>query len=61
VISASAAAAPTTVTYVVELAGAGTRLTLRHAGFTSHETCDGTAIGWETSVHLLAEGLAGDG
>ncbi len=49
---------PTTVTYDLERIGAGTRLVLRHAGFTSPETCTNTAIGWETSFERLAESLA---
>ena len=31
--------APTTVTYLLEASGPGTRLTLRHAGFASREAC----------------------
>ena len=36
----------------------GTRVTLRHTGFTSPETCTNTAIGWETSFARLAQCLA---
>jgi len=50
--------APTTVTYDLERLDVGTRVTLRHAGFTSAETCTNTAIGWETSLGQLAESLA---
>ena len=50
--------APTTVTYDLVRLGDGTRVTLRHAGFTSAETCTNTAIGWETSFEQLAESLA---
>ncbi len=50
--------APTTVTYLLERLDGRTRLTLRHAGFTSRETCDNTCIGWETSFERLAESLA---
>jgi uncharacterized protein YndB with AHSA1/START domain len=53
--------APTTVTYVLEPLGGGTRITLRHSGFTSRETCNNTAIGWETSFERLAEILAQEG
>jgi uncharacterized protein YndB with AHSA1/START domain len=49
--------APTTVTYDLERLDGRTRVTLRHAGFTSAETCANTAIGWETSFHRLAESL----
>src|SRR5262245_6287476 len=41
--------APTTVTYLLERLDGGTRITLRHAGFTSRESCTGACIGWETS------------
>src|SRR5205807_10485000 len=46
---------PSTVTDVLEPVAAGTRLTLRHAGFTSPEVCKAVAIGWETSFERLAE------
>ena len=49
--------APTTVTYDLEPVDRGTRVTLRHAGFTSVETCTNTAIGWETSFEQLAVSL----
>jgi uncharacterized protein YndB with AHSA1/START domain len=55
---AGAPSAPTTVTYRLEPLDGGTRLTLRHGGFTSRETCANTAIGWETSFARLAEILA---
>jgi uncharacterized protein YndB with AHSA1/START domain len=50
--------APTTVAYDLERTDGGTRVTLRHAGFTSAQTCTNTAIGWETSFEQLAETLA---
>jgi uncharacterized protein YndB with AHSA1/START domain len=50
----------TTVTYFLEVRDGRTRITLRHAGFTSRETCLNTCIGWETSVERLAESLAMD-
>jgi uncharacterized protein YndB with AHSA1/START domain len=46
---------PTTVTCVLEGIEAGTRITLRHSGFTVPEVCTNTAIGWETSFERLAE------
>ena len=49
-----APAGATTLTYTIETIDGGTRLTLRHAGFTSAETCRNTAIGWETSFERLA-------
>jgi Activator of Hsp90 ATPase homolog 1-like protein len=47
------------VTYLLEESGAGTRLTLRHTGFISPETCYDTCVGWETSLERLAELLRG--
>jgi uncharacterized protein YndB with AHSA1/START domain len=49
--------APTTVTYLVEVVDGGTRITLRHAGFTSPPVCLATCIGWETSFERLAQSL----
>jgi uncharacterized protein YndB with AHSA1/START domain len=46
---------PTTVTYLLEPSGAGTRVTLHHTGFASPETCKNTGIGWDTSFARLAE------
>jgi uncharacterized protein YndB with AHSA1/START domain len=51
-------APPTTVTYVLEPAAGGTRITLRHEGFGSPEACTATCIGWETSFDRLAELLS---
>ncbi len=53
--AAGAPGAPSTVTYVLEPVDAGTRVTLRHAGFASRDVCLNTAIGWETSFERLAE------
>jgi uncharacterized protein YndB with AHSA1/START domain len=50
--------APTTVTYRLEHLGGGTRITLRHEGFTSLEACANTCMGWETSFERLAELVA---
>ena len=45
----------TTVTYVLDaLDGGGTRITLRHSGFESDETCKNVGLGWETSFNQLA-------
>src|SRR5712691_11558089 len=46
--------AGTTVSYVLEPAGDGTRVTLRHTGFSSRETCMATCLGWETSFSELS-------
>lgn len=51
--------APTNVTYVLEATDEGTRITLRHGRFTSRETCEATAVGWETSLEAVAKYLAG--
>ena len=47
--------APTTVTYTLEPHDQGTRITLRHAGFTSAQACENTATGWQTSFERLLE------
>ena len=47
--------ASTTVTYLLEPVDGGTRLSVRHSGFTAREACENTAIGWETSFERLAE------
>jgi uncharacterized protein YndB with AHSA1/START domain len=49
---------PTTVSYVLEGLDRGTRLTLRHSGFTSREKCLGNQLGWESSLRELAASLA---
>jgi hypothetical protein len=46
------------VTYRLDPTAAGTRITLRHAGFTTAAGCIDTAIGWETSFQRLAELMA---
>ncbi len=51
----------TTVSYLLEPLGEGTRVTLRHSGFTSSEVCAATGIGWETSLERLVEVLASGG
>jgi len=45
---------PTTVTYMLEDIEGGTRLTLKHTGFTSQEACGGASAGWQTSFERLA-------
>lgn len=47
--------APTSVTYLLEPHGTGTRITLRHSGFTSPQACERTALGWQTSFDRLVE------
>ena len=51
---------PTTVTYLLERRDGGTRITLRHSGFTSREATTDHEIGWETSFQRLAEVLAAE-
>jgi uncharacterized protein YndB with AHSA1/START domain len=50
--------AASTVTYLVEPIDGRTRITLRHLGFASRQTCSAFTIGWETSLERLAEILA---
>jgi uncharacterized protein YndB with AHSA1/START domain len=52
--------APTTVTYLLEARDAGTRITLRHSGFTARDSCTNTSLGWESSLERLAEILAAE-
>jgi RNA polymerase sigma-70 factor (ECF subfamily) len=47
----------TKVTYIVEAIEGGSRLTLRHEGFTSLAVCTNTCLGWETSLERLAHYL----
>ena len=47
--------APSTVTYLLEWFEKGMRLTIRQTGFVSRDVCNAFAIGWETSLHRLAE------
>jgi uncharacterized protein YndB with AHSA1/START domain len=49
---------PTTLTYALEPLEGGTRLTLRHADFTSPENCSNVSAGWKTSFDKLADLLA---
>jgi uncharacterized protein YndB with AHSA1/START domain len=51
---------PMKVTYHLEKIDAGTRITVRHSGFSSPLTCLMTATGWETSFDQLSEILASD-
>ena len=50
--------AATTVTYVLEASGRGTRIELRHSGFDSREASAGFSAGWEASFERLVEILA---
>jgi len=49
--------APTTVTYLLEPIDGRTRITLRHVGFSSRESCSDTCVGWETSFECLAQSI----
>jgi uncharacterized protein YndB with AHSA1/START domain len=53
-------AGPMKVTYHLEKIDAGTRITVRHSGFSSPLTCLMTATGWETSFDRLSEILASE-
>jgi uncharacterized protein YndB with AHSA1/START domain len=57
--AAGSPGATTTVSYLLEPIAAGTRVTLRHWGFASPESCRNTGIGWETSFAKLEEHLSG--
>ncbi len=50
--------APTTVSCRLEAQDGGTRLTLRHSGFTVSAMCDSVSVGWETSFERLVGILA---
>ena len=45
----------TTVTYDLEPAPAGTRITLRHSGLRSPEACTATCTAWQTSFERLVQ------
>lgn len=49
----------TTVSYLVEATAHGSRVTLRHEGFTVPDVCEATRAGWETSLARLATYLDG--
>ena len=49
---------PTIVTYELQPMDAGTRLTLRHEGFSTPEGCANTQTGWETSFDQLKTVIA---
>jgi len=51
---------PTTVEYLLEPIDSGTRITLKHTGFTSPELCKANRIGWETSFERLADILSAE-
>ena len=51
---------PMKVTYHLEKIDGGTRITVRHSGFSSPLTCTMTAAGWETSFDRLSEILASE-
>jgi uncharacterized protein YndB with AHSA1/START domain len=50
--------APTTVTYLLEPHAGGTRVTLRHDGFTVPEACEQVTMGWQTAFETLVAVLA---
>lgn len=50
----------TTVTYLLEPIQGGTRITLRHTGFTVPDFCEANRIGWETSFEQLARMLSAE-
>lgn len=50
---------PTTVSYRLEATPTGTRVTVRHSGFSNPQACDSHAEGWERVFGWLAAHLAG--
>lgn len=52
--------AVSTVSYVLDPTESGTRITLRHWGFSSPEVCTNNCVGWETSFARLADLLSGE-
>ena len=48
---------PTVITYTLEKLDGGTRLTLRHTGFTSAENLTNVAAGWKTSFDKFADSV----
>lgn len=57
---AGAPGEPTEVTYLLDQIDGGTRVTVRHSGFPTSESCANTSMGWETSLQRLAEVLGGE-
>jgi uncharacterized protein YndB with AHSA1/START domain len=49
--------AETMVAYWLKTIPGGTRITLRHSGFTSPDSCTATCVGWETSFERLEQML----
>ena len=47
--------APTLVSFCLEPVGQGTRVTLRHTGFTSGPLCEANRAGWEACFERLGE------
>lgn len=60
-VGAPVPAPATTVAYRLESIDGGTRITVRHSGFTSPDACTGAGIGWETSCERLLEVLNAEG
>jgi uncharacterized protein YndB with AHSA1/START domain len=52
---AGAPGEPTIVEYFLQAVDAGTRLTIRHFGFATHDSSANTSIGWETSLQQLLQ------
>jgi uncharacterized protein YndB with AHSA1/START domain len=56
---AGASDQPTVITFTLEKLDGGTRLMLRHTGFTSAENLTNVAAGWKTSLDKLASAGGG--
>jgi uncharacterized protein YndB with AHSA1/START domain/uncharacterized protein YciI len=50
----------TTITYTLDAVDGGTRVTVRHSGFTSGASCDSHADGWTRVLGWLGGHFAGD-
>jgi len=53
--AAGAPLSPSTVAYVLEPFGGGTRIALKHSGLRSAEACENTCVAWQTSFKRLQE------
>jgi uncharacterized protein YndB with AHSA1/START domain/uncharacterized protein YciI len=51
---------PTTITYTLDAIDAGTRVTVRHTGFTDPASCDGHADGWTRVLGWLGGHFTGE-
>lgn len=50
----------TKIVYTLEPIEGGTRVTIRHSGFTNAESCDGHSVGWMRVLGWLSNHVAGE-